>query len=144
MLNERFPRFHFRPPATEAAIRQAEAKLKIRLPDELRTLYLESDGFREHVGNSKYLLSLMDEDMIGSLVTITKAHWGGIFGFSSKKFRPYVFFGVSAANYAWGINISGPTHVIRYRHDMEGEYESVGNNIMDIYAEDLLRYPSEA
>lgn len=144
MLLQRFPKFQFRAPAPEALIRRAEAKLRVSLPKELRDLYLEADGFREHIGNSKYLLSLFDEDKVGSLVTVTKSHWGGIFGFGSKKFRPFIFFGISATNYAWGINASGPSQIIRYRHDMEREYEVVGSNILEVYADDLSRYAGQA
>lgn len=141
MLKDRFPGFRYRSPASEAAIAKVEKTLRFRFPNQLRAMYLETDGFRENIGNSKYLLSLSDEDGIGSLVGVTRGHWGGIFGFSQKKFRSYVFFGVSGANYAWGINASG-TEIIRYHHHMEGEYEVVGESIIEVYERDLASYPA--
>lgn len=139
MLKHEFPDFSYKSPASEAAIQKAEQSLRFALPAQLRSMYLEADGFRENVGNSKYLLSLCDEERTGSLVSVTRDHWGGIFGFSHKRFRPYVFFGFSSANYAWGINAAGD-QIIRYKHWMEGEYEIVGNSIIEVYRSDMTSY----
>lgn len=139
MLKDKFPEFRYKEPASEAAIQKVEKSLRFQFPSQLRAMYLETDGFRENLGNSKYLLSLADEDGIGSVTGVTRAHWGGIFGFSNKKFRPYVFFGISAANYAWGINAAG-NQIIRYKHWMEGKFEVVGDSIIEVYRGDLASY----
>jgi cell wall assembly regulator SMI1 len=61
-----FPNGRFFPPATEEQIVRVETELGMRLPDQLRRLYFDCDGFREDRGNAKYLLSLSDEDHIDS------------------------------------------------------------------------------
>ena len=61
MLRVLFPNGRFSPAATETQIASVEAELGVRLPEQLRRLYLECDGFREDRGNAKYLLSLTEE-----------------------------------------------------------------------------------
>lgn len=75
MLNYLFPHGRFSPPATEDQIVAVETDLGLVLPRQLRDLYLECDGFREDRGNTKYLLSLTDDDVIGSLVKTTRFWW---------------------------------------------------------------------
>jgi hypothetical protein len=72
MLKTLFPDGRFSPPATEAAIDDAESQLGVQIPSQLRSLYLICDGFREDKGNTKYLFSLTNEDFIGALVTVTR------------------------------------------------------------------------
>ena len=50
-LRDIFPNARFSSPATEELI--AEAALEVTLPNELRKLYLEGDGFREDRGNAR-------------------------------------------------------------------------------------------
>jgi hypothetical protein len=66
LLRELFPNGRFSAAATEVQIESVEADLGVRLPEQLRRLYFECDGFREDRGNAKYLLSLTEEDFIGS------------------------------------------------------------------------------
>lgn len=109
MLRDVFPNGRFSPPATEAIIAAAEAALGVRLPEQLRRLYFTCDGFREDRGNSKYLLSLIEEDFIGSLVTVTKCMWTE---FTTPDLRPFVFFGAASGNEMWGINVQWPSEII--------------------------------
>jgi cell wall assembly regulator SMI1 len=53
MLRELFPNGRFSPAATPTQIESVETDLGVRLPEQLRRLYLECDGFREDRGNSK-------------------------------------------------------------------------------------------
>jgi len=95
------------------------------------------DGFREDRGNAKYLLSLIDEDFIGSLVTITKHLWQEV---KSPCLTPFLFFGSSSGDEVWGINWSDPREIISYHHHMEDHFEIVGSNIVDVWKADDALY----
>lgn len=143
MLREIFPRGRFAAPATSEAISSAEATLGVRFPAQLRALYLECDGFREDRGNAKYLLSLTEEDFIGSLITATQFHWEEIrMSWPQLDLRPYIFFGSSSGDEAWGINWRQPDQVIAFHHHMEGAFEIVGVSIVEVYKADYARYDS--
>src|SRR5438874_13718412 len=75
MLKATFPNGRFAPPATEKQIDGVESILGVPFPEQLRVLYRECNGFREDRGNAMYLLSLTDEDFIGSLITLTRFQW---------------------------------------------------------------------
>lgn len=141
MLKDLFPQWHFSPPASAQAIADVEATLNVSFPEELRALYSEADGIRESVGNAKYLLSLMNEDSIGSLVTTTRLFWEEWAGvWPGLNFRPYIFFGFSSGDEAWGINWKVPGEIIAYHHHMEGAFEVVGASIIDVYRADMAKY----
>ena len=137
MLRQVFPNATFWPPATESEISTAESELGIRIPAQLRTLYLICNGFREDRGNTKYLLSLIEDDFIGSLVTVTRSMWTE---FQVPNLRPFVFFGVSSGGASWGIDWKRPTDVIAYHHHMENEYEVVGTDVVEVFRTDYARY----
>ena len=101
-LREFFPNGRFSPAATEGEIASVERELGVRLPEQLRRLYLECDGFREDRGNAKYLLSLTDDDFIGSLLKLTQLWWAE--PPPNLDFRPYIFFGSSSGDESWGID----------------------------------------
>src|SRR5271169_4369865 len=87
------PNARFSTPATEAQIMRVDEALGVRLPETLRSLYRDCDGFREDRGNAKYLLSLTDDDVIGSLLTVTRFHWSGMPSDGARPdLRPFVFF----------------------------------------------------
>ncbi len=73
-LRAAFPNSHMSDPASSEAIDKVEEKLGVKFPPALRALYLECDGFREPKGNVKYLLSLTNDDFIGSLIKTTQMH----------------------------------------------------------------------
>ncbi|MCO6454559.1 MAG: SMI1/KNR4 family protein [Pirellulaceae bacterium] len=137
MLRTLFPHARFSPPATEAAITDAESQLGVRLPAQLRELYLICDGFREDKGNAKYLFSLTDEDFIGSLVSVTRHLWTA---WKTPDLRPFLFFGSSSADACWGINLRRPDEIIAFHHQMEDHYEIVGSEIVQVFREDYARY----
>jgi hypothetical protein len=116
-----------------------ERQLAVTLPDQLRQLYLECDGFREDRGNAKYLLSLVDEDHIGSLLGMTRFWWNEWKG-RLPRLDEYVFFGSSSGDESWGINTQRPDEIIAYHHQMEDNYEIVGRRIIDVYREDYAKY----
>ncbi len=137
MLRMLFPNVRFSPPATEAAIVDAESQLGVQLPTQLRALYLICDGFREDKGNAKYLFSLTDEDFIGSLVSITKHMWAE---WKTPDLRPFLFFGSSSGDECWGINHQRSDEIIAFHHHMEDHYEIVGTDIVQVFREDYARY----
>lgn len=137
MLKTLFPNCRFSPPATEAAIVDAESQLGVQIPRQLRQLYLICDGFREDKGNAKYLFSLVDEDYIGSLVSITKHIWTEL---DEPDLRPFLFFGSSSGDDLWGINFRQPDKIIAFHHHMEDHYEIVGTDIVQVFCEDYARY----
>ena len=139
-LKEIFSAGHFAPAASVAEITQVENELGITLPDQLRALYLQCDGFREPRGNSKYLFALLDEDSIGSLVSVTRFWWHEWNEIVPDRvridFRPFVFFGSSIADHTWAIRWNGPAEIIAYHHHMESQYEIVGSDIITVYQRD--------
>ena len=137
MLRQAFPNGRFSSPATESEVAAAESALGLRLPDQLRRLYFECDGFREDRGNAKYLLSLNEQDFIGSLVSTTKFMWTE---FKIPDLRPFIFFGSSSGDHCWGINPQRASEIIAYHHNMEDQYEVVGTDIIEVYRADYARY----
>jgi hypothetical protein len=137
---ELFPDGRFSPPASDEQIARVEAELGLRLPDQLRRLYLECDGFREDRGNAKYLLSLLEEDHIGSVVTVTRCMWTE---FERPDLRSFIFFGCASGGEIWGISPDRPDQVIAYHHHMEDEYEIVGSEIADVWRDDYAKYGDE-
>jgi hypothetical protein len=144
VLKQLFPLGRFGAPATDAEIAAIEAALGVQFPEQLRTLYLECDGFRENKGNAKYLLSLTDEDSIGSLKTLTQFCWSEFKEtWPELDLSPFVFFGSSAGDELWGIRWRGADEIIAFSHHMEGAYETRGTNIVDVYKADYEIYGDE-
>jgi hypothetical protein len=141
VLREIFPHARFWPPATDAHIEAVEADLGVRLPEQLRRLYLECDGFREDRGNAKYLLSLTEDDFIGSLVQTTRFWWHDWKEYYPRlDLRPFVFFGSSSCDHCWGINWQRPGEIIGYHYDLMDNYEVVGADIIEVYKTDYAGY----
>ena len=135
MLKQRFPEWDYSAPASAEAIADAEIELGVRFPDELRALYLEANGVRESEGNAAYLLPLSD------LVSTTKAEWAEWEGFRPEfDLKPFIFFGLSTGDEAWGIDWKQPGRVIAFHHHMEGAYEVVGTNIAAVYLSDFTQF----
>ena len=138
-LREAFPGGRFSPPATEYSLQHAEALLRVKLPAPLREVYLECDGFREPLGNAKYLLSLTGEDFTGSLVSLTNFFWLHRPG---PDLRPFIFFGCSARDAMWGMRIEAPHSIVAYHHSMEDSFEEAGEGIIGVYLSDYAWFQS--
>ncbi|WP_194868951.1 SMI1/KNR4 family protein [Pseudoalteromonas sp. PPB1] len=136
-LSEMFPDGEFSEPASEANFSEVEEALSAKIPDQLRELLLETDGFREGTGNAKYLFSLTDEDFIGSILSVTKFMWSNE---TLPDLTPFIFFGSSCGDNLWGVRINEPHDVIAYHHNMEDEYEMIGNDIYSVFQEDYKIY----
>ena len=136
-LRDVFPDARFSPPATEALISEVESILDVKLPKKLRGFYLECDGFREDRGNAKYLFSVVEEDYIGSLLTMTTHFWNEV---EIPCLTPFVFVVSSSGDESWGIRWQDPHDVIAYHHHMGDEYEIVGTGILEVWKADYARY----
>lgn len=141
-LRAAFPNSHLSDPASSEAIDKVEEKLGVKFPPALRALYLECDGFREPKGNAKYLLSLTNDDFIGSLIKTTQMLWTDKAYWKPTGTDPlmYVFFGYSSGDEVWGIKIQAPHEVIEYHHNQEDELTHLGSDIIDIYKCDFQKY----
>ena len=138
MLKEHFPDWDYGAPASAEAISDAEKKLGVRFPEQLRALYLEANGMRESLGNAAYLLPLVD------LVSTTKSEWAEWEGVRPEfDLKPFIFFGLSTSDEAWGVNWMQPGQVIAFHHHMEGAYEVVGTNIADVYRTDFTQFKDQ-
>lgn len=129
-------------PASCDEVHEVERQLGIKLPRALRELYLECDGFREPKGNAKYLLSLTNDDFIGSLFETTRSQWA-----NDEYWRPtgidpteFIFFGYSSADEVWGIRIKAPNDIIEYHHNQEGDVIRLGKDVIDVFRNDFLKY----
>ena len=142
LLKEAFPQGRFGAPASRAAIQRAEVKLGVRFPEALVDLYLECDGFSEPLGNAAYLFSLEDEGTMGSLVSSTTFWWEEWPKTLSDgpDLKPYVFFGSSSADEAWGIRCKPPHDIIAYHHHMGRAVEEVGRDVLQVYLADHRLY----
>ncbi len=140
-LAERFPNGRFQPPATDAEIAAVESALNVRFPEQLRSLYLQCDGFREDIGNAKYLYSLTNHDGIGSLRSITEFCWSEFTDtWPELDLTPYLFFGSSNGDQMWGIRWRDGGEIIAFHHHMEGTYDVVGSDILKVYTENYASY----
>lgn len=136
-LRELFPDGHFSAPTSEDLISEVEMALSVKFPNQLREILLECDGFRESIGNAKYLLSLTDDDFIGSILSTTKLMWSEE---TIADLKPFIFFGSSCGDETWGIRINKPYDIIAYHFSMEGEYEQVGSDILSVFKADYKIY----
>lgn len=142
-LQETFPTASFAAPATDEQISRAEYHLGVNLPQQLRSLYQQCDGFREPLGNAKYLLALLEEDFIGSLVSVTRFAWQEWTGLDrGYDAKPFIFFGSSSGDDFWAIRWSEPFDLIAYHHNMGGECEPKGYDILSLYTNDFAAYGS--
>jgi hypothetical protein len=51
---------------------------------------------------------------------------------------------MSCADELWGIRWDGPVEIIAFHHHMEGEYETVGTDILDVFKADAVRFDDDA
>ena len=105
-------------------------------------MYLECDGFRESQGNAKYLLSLSDDDGVGSLLSSTRFwwfEWSKISGLNID-FTPFVFFGMSGSDEHWAMQLKKPHDIIVYHHHMGTDYTVVDGDLFQLYRSDQANY----
>jgi hypothetical protein len=141
MVKDFFVNGRFRPPATEDEIKQVESELAIQFPNMIRELYLSFDGFREAIGNSAYLLPLMQNEGASSVLEFNKfMREEYIKYYPNLDFSNYLFFGSSSGDESWAINLTNQSQIIAYHHHMENEYEIVGDNILDVYINDQKEF----
>ncbi len=141
-LKATFPNAKFGDPALPDEIFEVERSLGIAFPRTLRELYLECDGFREPIGNAKYLLSLTSEDFIGSLFAVTRSLWADREYWKSAgiDLTEFIFFGFTSADEIWGIRVSAPHDVIEYHHNQDEQLTHLGGDLLEIFRNDFQKY----
>lgn len=138
-IEEIVPGALVRAPATEDTIAMAEDTLGVRLPDELRELYGQTGGFREPVGNSSYLLPLLDDEGCGSLVSQTLFFWNEWPEICQQDvgLGDFIFFGQSGGDEIWAIRKVMPHDIIAYHHSMGENFEAQGNGVLGLFERDF-------
>lgn len=111
----------------------AESRLGVQLPAQLRTRYLICYGFREDQGNAKHRFSRTDEDFIGSLVSSAEHMWAE---WRKPDRQPFLFFGSSRGDECWGIDHRRSDEIIAFHHHMHDHYEIVGTDIVQVLRDD--------
>lgn len=121
------------PPARPEELQGVEAKLGVKLPLPLRTLYLQADGFREPLGNAAYLFSLEE------MASLTEYYWQGwpLDSPQGHDFTGYIVFGSSGSDEHWAMQIAAPHQVIGYHHHMEGTPEELGYDLDAVFMRDF-------
>ena len=138
MLRETFPNFKFSEPATADMLVQAELVLGVPIPEKLKEIYRECDGFSEDKSNAQYLFPLLGSS---SLLEITPFLWQEFEDvFPKFSLTGYIFFGSSCCDHYFGINSKAPFNLIQYHHHMEGTWEDHGKDILEMYKGDYCRF----
>jgi hypothetical protein len=139
-LRDAFPDGRFGEPASATDISAAEAELGVTLPNGLKELYLETNGFREPRGGAQYLSPLVE------LVSSTKFLWRDLPASIPGPFpdlRPFVFFGSDGIGGWWGIRIAKPHDIIYWHHhllDGGPDFEAQPGDIIDVMKVALALY----
>ena len=136
-LHDLFPKGRFSPPATEADIIKVETKLNITIPDSLKRLFLECDGFQEDKTGACFLYKLHENNPGGSIVEMNNIYWNDYP--PSIDLKPFLFFGSSMSDQSWAIRIAPPHDIIVYHHHMEDTYRSAGNDILSVYLDEYQK-----
>ena len=142
MLKQVFPSAQFADPAAETMLHEAETLIGVAIPEKVRSLYFECDGFREDRGSAQYLFPLFGSS---GLVELTKSMWLEFEGvWPEFSLRKYIFFGSSCCDHLFGVNSQVPFNLIQFHHNMEGTFEDHGTDVIKMYEEDYHRFDADA
>ena len=138
MLKDVFPSAKFSDPTTEAMLREAESLIGAAIPEKIRSLYFECDGFREDRGYAQYLFPLFGSS---GLVELTKFLWLEFEdAWPEFSLRGYIFFGSSCCDHFFGVQSHEPFNLIQFHHNMEGTLEDHGSDVIKMYESDGHRF----
>jgi hypothetical protein len=139
-VRQAFAKGVFRKPATAAAIAQVEQALGHPLPDQIRGLYLEFDGFQGPTG-ANFLFPVLERATPGgeSLLTYTQF-------FRSEDYFPEwlqhaVAVGDNGTGTTWFILLEEGERIVRWDAEWE-EYEEVEGNLLDAWIAERKLYES--
>ncbi len=139
-VRQSFPEGNFRPAASHEAIAEAERLLGHELPPQIKSLYLEFDGF-EGPTNAPFLFPVLERPGARgeSLVTYT------LF-FREEDYFPAwvqeaVVLGDNGTGAAWFILLNKENQLVRWDAEWE-EYEPVEGNLLDAWCKEKAMYES--
>jgi len=130
-LRRVFPDARFSVACTSEDIARAEAELGVAVPDQLRAMYLETDGFFRNDGSGVASLNY--------LVHETEKLWGMdqvLVGEELPDFKPFVFFGTPAGGGWFGVRHMQPFDVVSWLPNEPG-VKAHGSNIIDALKADF-------
>ena len=110
-------------------------ELGVALPPQLRALYAEANSFREPKGNAQYLFPLSQGEDGTTLMEMTRFWWN-----EWPKMRSFIFLGSSSCDYNWAIRHQEPHDVIAYHHNMGDEFETAGQDLIEVFKSDFAEY----
>ena len=131
--------YKFAPPASEAEIRQAEEKLGVTFPRELRSFLLEANGLHANCGAT----------IIGSVDSIVKDNleYREIAAFKElyMPFECLLFFGDNGGGdrFAYGITSTGVNELYIYMWDHETDGRPCYSYSIERYLRQVLNYEYE-
>ncbi len=135
-----FPQGTFGSPAAPETIAEAERLLGHQLPEPVRSLYLEFDGFQGPT-NAHFLFPILDRPASGgeSLVTYTKF-------FRSESYFPAwlqhaLALGDNGTGATWFILLDQDNRLVRWDAEWE-EYEVVEGSLLDAWIAERKLYGS--
>lgn len=135
-----FPDGFFRRPATAAMIAQVETALGHALPDQLRSLYLEFDGFQGPTG-ANFLFPVLEQETPGSdsLLTYTQFFRGE--GYFPEWVQRAIAVGDNGIGTTWFVLMGEGERLVRWDAEWE-EYEEVEGNLLDAWIVERKLYES--
>jgi hypothetical protein len=135
-----FPEGIFRKPATAAAIAQAEHELGHSLPDQLRNLYLEFDGFQGPTG-ANFLFPVFEwaGPNSESLLTYTQFFRGE--DYFPDWLEHAVALGDNGTGTTWFVLLNQGERLVRWDAEWE-EYKHVDGSLLDAWVAGRKIYES--
>jgi len=130
----------FRGRATAAAIAQVEQALGHALPDQLRSLYLEFDGFQGPTG-AHFLFPVLERGTPGSesLLTYTQFFRGE--DYFPEWLQQAVAVGDNGTGTTWFVLLEARERLVRWDAEWE-EYEEVEGSLLDAWIAERKLYES--
>lgn len=128
-IRQMYPGGLYGPPCTEADIADAEGTLHMRLPADLRTMYLNFNGLWVSGAPSR-LFALLPRHANTSLVKDTLFWRTG-----PGAVDNIIFYGMSHKQYYFGVRLTEPQVVVEYNYDLD-EPQVVGQTILEAYIRD--------
>lgn len=139
-VHQAFANGVFRGPPTAAMIAQVEKALGHALPDQLRSLYLEFDGFQGPTG-ANFLFPVLERAAPGSESLLTYTQF-----FRGEEYFPEwlqraVAVGDNGTGTTWFVLLEEGERLVRWDAEWE-EYEEVDGNLLDAWIAERKLYES--
>jgi hypothetical protein len=139
-VRQAFAKGVFRKPATAAAIAQVEQALGHPLPDQIRSLYLEFDGFHGPTG-ANFLFPVRERTPPGSESLLTYTQFFRSEDYFPEWLQHAVAVGDNGTGTTWFILLEEGERIVRWDAEWE-EYEEVEGNLLDAWIAERKLYES--